>query len=270
MKKTISLIIAVILAFNIFSIAGFAQENLNYLVLGDSIAYGSGIANPVEACYGKIVADTNGYNYKNLSKPGSTSENLLNSLDNEEVAQAVANADIIQISIGGNDFLRHNIALLILNGMFGNMAPFNEIQQNFLKNGTQIILKIKELNPDAHILVQTIYNPNFIYARTFQLGLDRINGTIRAGLEDYPGTYTIVDVGNHFKGHWDYIAVDVVHPNAKGNLEIAKLTLQVLKDLGLGENTEPVIETEAVDLKGFHALNVYNFIQAIFLRMIYG
>lgn len=259
MKRTISLIIAVILAFNIFSIAGFAQEKLNYLVLGDSIAYGAGIANPVEACYGKIVADTNGYNYKNLAINGYTSENLFNYLNNEEVAQAVASADIIQISIGGNDFLGHNMILLNLSNIFGNMTPFNEIQQFFEKNFTLLIQKIKELNPDVNILVQTIYNPNFFFVKTFQLGLDQINGTIKTYLNENPEAYTIVDVENHFKGHRDYYAVDIIHPNAKGNLEIAKLTLQVLKDLGLGENTEPVIVNEPGDLKGFYAIFITLF-----------
>ena len=253
-KKTISLILAIVLTFSIFSVAGFAQDKLNYLVIGDSVTYSAGITNPVEACYGKIVADTNDYNYKNYAISGYTSENLLNYLDNEEVAQAVENADIIQISIGANDFLMCNMTYLALSGVFGNMKPFNEVQQYFENHFTQIIQKIKTVNPDVNILIQTIYNLDFVFPRTYKLGFEQINGTIRAYLEKNPESYTIVDVENHFKGHRDYIAADLLHPNAKGNLEIAKLTLRVLKDLGLGENTEPVIENEGIDVGGIYAV----------------
>lgn len=269
MRKITSLIIALILVINIFSVMGFAQEKLNYLVLGDSIAYADGIVNAEQACYGRVVADTNDYDYKNLAVNGYTSSDLLNYLDNEEVAQAVENADIIQISIGGNDFLHSNLAVLILSGIFGNMTVFDEVQSSFNNNFTQIIQKIKELNPDATILVQTLYNPlKLLMSIVYQYGVERINGTIKAYLEENPDAFTIVDVENRYKGQWGYIAFDMIHPNSKGNLEIAKLTLEVLKELGLGDTTTPVIKQEGIDWVGLNSLNIFNYLTALFLRFI--
>ncbi len=269
MKKITSLIFALVLVFNIFSVTSFAQEKLNYLVLGDSIAYADGIVNAKQACYGKIVADTNDYDYKNLAVNGYTSSDLLSYLSVDYVAEAVTQADIIQISIGGNDFLRSNLPGLLLGGIFGNMTMFDEVQKDFENNFIQIIQKIKELNPDATILMQTLYNPlKLLMSIVYQHGVDRVNGTIKAYLEENPEAFTIVDVENRFKGQWGYIAVDMVHPNSKGNLEIAKLTLEVLVELGLGNTTTPKVTQEGIDWVGLNSLNIFNYLTALFLRFV--
>ena len=98
MKKLIALLLSVLMLFGGLAVTASAEENtLHYVVLGDSIAYGSGITNPVEACYGKIVADTNGYTYSNHSVPGHTTQNLISRLANEAVLADVKKADIISI-----------------------------------------------------------------------------------------------------------------------------------------------------------------------------
>ena len=58
MKKLTALCLCVLMLLGSLSCAVFAEEKEFYLVLGDSIGYGSGIRNSKEACYGKIVADT--------------------------------------------------------------------------------------------------------------------------------------------------------------------------------------------------------------------
>lgn len=45
----------------------------------------------------------------------------------------------------------------------------------------------------------------------------------------------------------ELLADDCVHPNAKGNVELARHMLILLKNLGLGGNTEPVILTPGMD-----------------------
>ena len=60
-RKIIAVLTAISLCFVMFSVFASAEEDeLNYLVIGDSIAEGFGLKNPEEACYGRIVADTNG------------------------------------------------------------------------------------------------------------------------------------------------------------------------------------------------------------------
>ncbi len=248
-QKIISFILALIVALVPLSASAASEKKLNYLVLGDSIGFGAGIVNPDEACYGKIVADTNGYNYKNLSVSGYNTDALLAHMLLPTVKEAIEEADIISLSIGGNDFLTSNMVQLCSEAAFLNdYSTFDEISSKFYDNYCKIIADIKKLNPDAVILAQTLYNPMYNAARNiYQAGADRLNAGYRRYLSENPGSIVIVDVGSAFEGHEEYIANDCIHPNAAGNVEIARLVLKALKSLKLGEKTTPVITAAGAD-----------------------
>ena len=107
LKRLIALLLCLALAACLPVFGAAAEEDAPfYLVLGDSIGYGSGLSNAKEAVYGKIVADTNGYAYANDAIPGYTTQALLRLMQTDDVKADIAKADIISISIGGNNFLR--------------------------------------------------------------------------------------------------------------------------------------------------------------------
>lgn len=226
-------------------------ENTFYLVLGDSIAYGSGLTNPKEACYGKIVADTNGYDYVNHSVPGHTTADLINRLKDEEVTADIEKADIINISIGGNDFLKSDVKQLMTDCLVNNdYTKLNKIAENFYNNLCDIIDIINSHNEDAVILVQTLYNPQEDFLRTaYQMGADRINDKIAKYNSENPGEIVIVDVGKALGADMANYAADKVHPSAKGNEKIARTVLNKLYDLKLGSSTKPVIAVKGKDKK---------------------
>ena len=252
MKKALSLAIALIMIFSV-TVIGFAEENekLNYLLIGDSIAKGSGILNSDEACFGRIVADTNGYNYKNRGVDGFTTDDLNRLLDQSDMIADVAEADIISISIGGNDFLGKTIFLrmisLVIQAAFGNLEPSREIVEKAYSNFCSIIGKIKTINPDAVILYQTLYAPNYPLVGTqLDIIISILNDKFRSYLDENPDAFIVVDVQAALRGEFGYTALDTIHPNAKGNELIAKEILKVLKDNGLGETTVPVINQKGV------------------------
>ena len=249
-RRGIALFLSMLLLLSCFATASFAaDENLQYLILGDSIGYGAGVLNPDEACFGRIVANTNGYAYQNYAVCGHRTENLLKMLQREQVAQAVKDADIISISIGGNDFLTDNAAGLVLDAVLRkDYTRMDSIAAQLRINFAEIIETILALNPDVTILMQTLYNPGkSFYRAPYQEAADRINNTIRDYLADHPGAYTIVDVATAFGDDPSYIAQDVTHPSAKGNEKIATLILETLHDLGLGSATEPTVTVRGVD-----------------------
>ncbi len=250
LSRITAIIMAVAIVLTCFAVPSFAAgKKKSYLLIGDSIAVGAGLANSQDACYGRIVADTNGYTYKNNAISGTPSSVLLELLKVDYMIADIKAADIITISIGGNDYLTSNTVTLLLGGAIGINAQFDYIRKQFEENFAQIISEIKKLNPKAKLLVQTVYNPcdNF-FDYVYQKGVDRINDTIKAYRQANPGSIEIVDVEPVFAGHADeYIAADTLHPNAKGNLEIAKVTLQKLKELKLGTSTTPVIKTPAIN-----------------------
>ena len=236
----------------VFSFSVCAEGAKKYVVLGDSIAYGSGLLNPTKAVYGKIVADTNGYDYENFAIPGHMTEDLLRRLDQNAVSSAVSEADIISISIGGNNFLRGNLAALVYDGIVNeNYARFDEIAEEFYVDLGKIIDKIREKNADTAILLQTIYNPQTSYiGEVYQQGADRINAKIWEYAEENPGSVIIVDVASRLTDSDKDFADDRTHPSVIGNEKIAKAVLETLAENGLGSETEPVITTKGIDVKG--------------------
>lgn len=256
MKLTaVSLVIAICFSVCAFAFDGDDNDRLNYLLLGDSIAYGYGIDNPDEACYGRIVANTNGYNYKNLARTARTSQEQLDLIrSDEEYRRAAEQADIISISIGANDyFTRQDVVFIGLSAAIGvNMKLFYEIADQFKENYEDIMDEILALNPDAVILAQTQYVSWYGIAEGVYGKLaDVISAGINNAREKYPDNIFIVDVSGKMSGHKEYIADDSVHPNAAGNVAIAEAVLEKLAELGLGTETQPVIATEGIDYDFF-------------------
>lgn len=282
MKKFTAVILSIAMVFCMFTVSVYAEtEKPFYLVLGDSIAYGSGITNSREACYGKIVSDTNGYDYANHSVPGHTTTNLINRLKDETVIADLKKADIISISIGGNDFLMSNLIDLMFDSIvLGDHSEFDRIAEGFYTNFCEIVDIINSHNSDVVILMQTLYNPQSGYLRApYQEGADRINAAIERYNAENPGEIVIVDVATALGDDMANFADDEIHPSAKGNEIIAKVVLDKLYELNLGSNSSPVIAEKGVDIEIpaiftmslriagnlFHAISViYGFFAELF------
>ena len=249
-KKLLSLLLCAALLFTITGVIAFAaDEKPFYLVLGDSIAFGSGLANPNEAVYGKIVADTNGYDYANDAIPGFTTAALLSLMETDRVKADVEKADIISISIGGNNYLVGNLPQMMVDCLVRNdTAIYDEVDAGYYADLCTIFDYIKGLNPDAVILMQTLYNPQVSYmGEVYQHGVDRINECVNRYNEEHPGVIEIVDVAARLTDHDTDFAADRVHPSAAGNEKIAVAVLEKLAELGLGAATEPVINNPGRD-----------------------
>ena len=251
LKKLIAIILTVTFCIGIISVSASAKEKLNYLLLGDSIAEGFGITNPDEASYGKIIADTNGYNYKNDAIMGRNSVGLVNHLTNdEEYINDVKWADIISVSIGGNDFLLDHAALLIVEGIiFNDYSKFAKIGATFYENFSKSMDRIHEINPNAKILVQLLYTSwTFDFARKpYKQAAKRINDAIIKYVEENPQNICVVDTSEVFDGRRDCISTDTIHPNAQGNIELAKAVQSKLCEIGLANTAELVLLVPGID-----------------------
>lgn len=248
--RPLAIVLSLILAFGCFSVSVFAADDVkNFLVLGDSIGHGSGLKNPDEACYGKIVADTNGYNYKNDAVPGHTTKNMLKKIAEPDVVSDIEEADIINISIGGNNFLHSNVPKLVFElGVLGKNTSIEKILESFKADFNLIISTIKSYNDDVLIVVQTLYNPmpGAVHA-TFQKGVEMLNETYAECLEENPGSFVIADVASAFPADPELVAFDFIHPSAEGNKVIARVILKTLKDAGLESADEIVVNAEGKD-----------------------
>ncbi|WKY42841.1 GDSL-type esterase/lipase family protein [Eubacteriaceae bacterium ES2] len=169
-------------------------EKNNDVALGDSIAYGMS-ANPglgyVDLFYNNLstIEGNESLTLYNEGIPGITSSELLTQLQiNPEVMQELANAEVVTISIGGNNLLQPLIAgvaeafgldptaetfasdLVIAlqdpNAQATINAVLPQLQTNLIAGATQfssdfpqIIAAVRTLAPEANIYVATLYNP---------------------------------------------------------------------------------------------------------------
>ena len=248
-RKLISLILAVIFILSSFSVCCFAAAKYDYVVLGDSIAYGSGLLNATDACYGKMVADTCGFNYANHAVPGATTSEFLDELKDKTIRADLAKADIVSISIGGYDYLNELSGLMFDSIVKKDYTDFDRIGNGIYTNIKKAIDTILSLSPKAMILLQTLYNPMTGYLKeSYQQGADRVNAAVNRLAREYPKNVAVVDLDPVLTGDAENFADDTMHPTAKGNKKIADEVLSVLRKLGFTKKTKITTNTIGVDV----------------------
>lgn len=274
MKKTISILLAIIMVFTMgLPVFAAEQDTTKLVVLGDSIAQGYGLGDGREdwysMCYGKTVADANGYAYVNHAIGGHTTYNLNKRLQEQVVIDDVADADIIAVSIGGNNFLLGGIAQMAIEGLlFKKYDLIEKTIDEFYADFGLALDKIKAINPEATLFVQTLYNPrDDMLGTVYQYAVERLNETIKAIAAERAGDYIVVDIYPAFEGHMEYIQGDKIHPNNLGHYVIAEEYIKVLKDMGLGTAEAPLTEAPTVEIPLSLWEKIINFFKELFSFM---
>lgn len=180
----VAIIVSLAMAFvfvpkvNIVSAEAVLNNKINYVSLGDSIAEGYGLAGFVatetlktnfnQGSYAqrfKAMLE-NEYGASNVSaisyaKSGESTTSLLPKLDEEEIQNAIREADVLTICIGANDILgpaNEGIGDFIFYGtdISGDLADGLDV---FSTNFPQILSKINALNPNCIKIFTNVYNP---------------------------------------------------------------------------------------------------------------
>lgn len=256
---------------------GNGVENKTSIVyLGDSIAEGILGASPVslrhEYAYANIVGRRNDYRYVNHSVSGHLTADLLALLTNKTgydgarmLISNVRTADIIHISILGNDLLQDmNMNQVVLEAAEDTYFTIDRIIREAEYNIADIVTKLKELNADATIIFQNVYNPLSenstlvdaptrealrtqygVYPEDYrELGgkiLSRLNGVLTNYLDEHPGAFHIVDAQAEFDRIYEadpergksLIYPDYIHPSNEGHAVLADATQRKLEELKL-------------------------------------
>lgn len=206
------------------SSAKAAPENthsLQLLILGDSIAYGTGdekgkgfstdLPQALKTATSKEISVTAaGIN-------GLESQGLLAQLQNGTLNKPVAAANFILLSIGGND-LR---TILSLNSLSQEDA-FKNKQDSFLGNLKQVLRILRNANPNAYIVFLGLYNPYEKTTTAEQVSfLSEWNYNTEQFIESDPKAIYIPS-DDLMKFNLDkYLAPDGLHPNSAGYLALS-------------------------------------------------
>ena len=194
--------------------------------------------------YASLVADALGCDLTNLGVSGSDTEALLASLTSDPTyISAVSGADYITLSIGSNDLLVKALRLLMahygitdLQDLAGASAILGDVSTvsgaiaavqalndylisdeivsimeasvaQYKINWDAILLRVRELNPDAVVVVTSYYNPYSMFSVDLStMGLNLTIGTLTQKWLDemnawlytspcYGTIYTVAEVG---------------------------------------------------------------------------
>ncbi|TYS73057.1 hypothetical protein FZC75_08350 [Sutcliffiella horikoshii] len=261
--KHLSLLFAVLLVFNLFaSNYVFAEEiketEPTLVALGDSIPYGTNLPDRSQAFPNLILdGDTT---VINKSTPGQTSTQLLAQVTTDpETGQALQNADVITINTGNNDLLQAaKIAEIAAAIQAGKEIDYETLEKEVavaaLKAGENlavILHTIREINPDAPILLYNIFNPfpglEAEPVKTLHQVGEMILKDVNKGFPLVASSFSnafVLDAYSAFDGNQAKLvnAFPDVHPNSEGHKVLASLADNLL--LGLYPPTEPEPEYE--------------------------
>lgn len=118
MKRIPALFLAAVTAASMINTPAAAEER-SLVVLGDSITSGYGLdgysAGDNSSAAGSFANQLSSHytQYSNFAVDGRTSGELLTALEDDDISAALAEADTVVISIGGNDFLQPMLTALM-------------------------------------------------------------------------------------------------------------------------------------------------------------
>ncbi|WP_318502667.1 SGNH/GDSL hydrolase family protein [Bacillus sp. T3] len=199
------------------------EEAVQIVALGDSLTRGTGDTEG-KGYVGYLVQNLEKKTdqklaLSNLGIKGLTTEQLAQQVKQKEVQRQVENADILLITIGGNDLFRGGQGL-------GDMSPesLQPIEAAFDINLHTILTDIRNVNPTADIFFIGLYNP-FI-------DLEKAEDTSKVVREwnyksaeisaMYPNTVFVPTFDLFQLNVNDYLFSDHFHPNTEGYQLIAE------------------------------------------------
>jgi lysophospholipase L1-like esterase len=200
------------------------SEGVRLVALGDSLTRGIGdedgggfVGVLKEAKKGQWIV-------QNLGVSGATSDDLLEMMKTRSVQYALSVADVITMTIGGNDLFRGSGELVAIDD-----AKYEKTAETFKGNLVEILTTIRALNPHATVYVIGLYNP---FA-----GVDETNETTRYVhdwnyrtqliIEAFDGA-VFVPIADLF-GKMPPLAADRFHPDNDGYTRIGKRLLEVIQ-----------------------------------------
>jgi len=133
------------------------SDELKIIALGDSLTRGTG---DIEGKgYAGYVSDQlkqagTGVSLINLSIKGLTSSQLAEQMKQKEIGRQIGQANVILMTIGGNDLFLGGQTLSDL-----SEASIKALEESYLNNLKKIISDIRAVNTEATVYLLGLYNP---------------------------------------------------------------------------------------------------------------
>ncbi|GHH98297.1 SGNH/GDSL hydrolase family protein [Neobacillus kokaensis] len=224
----------------------FSPRNLTVLSAGDSLTQGVGDSTGQGGYLpylemmlekDKGIKEVDFYNY---GVKGNRTTQLLKRLKSPELKPVLDKADLVILTIGGNDIMK------VVRDHFSNLqlSDFIKEKETYRDHLTQIIQTIVQENPNASIVLVGMYNPFtkwFSHIKEMDKIVSEWNKTGQSVIVNYPNAY-FVEIDDLFLNtNENLFYTDHFHPNDKGYQLIAERLNEAL-----GEQVIPELEKKTL------------------------
>ncbi|MFF2752847.1 GDSL-type esterase/lipase family protein [Psychrobacillus sp. NPDC058041] len=215
----------------------FFPRTLQMVGIGDSLTKGVGDELKKEGYIGRVKRDFLQFNgiedvvLTNTALRGRRSDQLLKLLKNGDFDYAIRNADIMMITIGGNDLMK-----IVKKDLFNlKVESFEKGLVSFENNYMKIIDKIRKINSNGKIVLIGLYNPVSVVTEEsseFDAIINDWNKTIE-NIAKNDGNACFVPIEKLFDTNKDLVYhTDFFHPNSKGYQLMEETIIRSLVECG--------------------------------------
>lgn len=230
-------------------------EVLHYLALGDSLTQGVGDEEDHYGWTGRLsdalipwpMIST--VELDNRGKNGRRSDQLLKLLEKGHYDKELAQADLLSISIGGNDVMK-----VVKKDLFGlsSTVPFKEELLAYRERYIDILAYIREHNPTAPLIILGFYNPFTLITdeqTDFHALMEDWNNVMETmALTDVNACYIPID--DLFLTNDDLVYhTDFFHPNAEGYNNMTTRVIETLQGCDIEQMSDGSIGFERMTLR---------------------
>lgn len=143
------------------------KKKINLVAVGDSLT--EGVGDESEGGYVGQIKQTLQRKQKltvtttNAGKSGDRSDQILARINkSKSLQQKIAKADVLTVTVGGNDLLQTLEGSITSNNTDKNNATVARAQTAYAKKLTTLFDKLRSLNSSASLFVFSIYNPIYV------------------------------------------------------------------------------------------------------------
>lgn len=204
-------------------------DGLHIVALGDSLTRGTG--DETGKGYVGVLMDEIKEKTKqdvqltNLGISGQRSDQLKQQIEQTEVQRQIKNADIVLVTMGGNDLFRGGQGLLEFEA-----KGIEEIEKKFLENMNFVFTQIRANNPSANVFFIGLYNPfsDLDQGKEMSKIVRHWNYQSAELSAAFPNVVFVPTFDLFELKVNDYLYTDKFHPNTKGYRLIAERVASLL------------------------------------------
>lgn len=221
----------------------FFPDDIMLVGLGDSLTQGVGDERKLGGYLGRLASEMKTFqgirevDLKNEAKRGRRSDQLLKQLKSGDINEPIKEADVILVTIGGNDIMR-----IVKQDLFQlRIAAFQKELVAFSERYSEILMEIRKTNPNSPIIMVGLYNP-FTVVTNEKNEFDEImlnwnEAILNTSYTDVNACF--VPVSDLFNSNANMVYhTDFFHPNSKGYEQMTDRILESLESCGLKHLTK--------------------------------